>query len=89
MSSRCFPGPAVFNQTDGTFIEYHDDQNSRAPVLIPGLDLMNHIPGSRVAWHWDSKGSTIKTDKDLGGGEEVPNNYGPKSNEECTLFLIL
>lgn len=83
MSSRSFPGPAVFNQLGGNFSIYTDNLEGKAPVLIPGLDLLNHIPSSRVAWLWNSAACTIKTDELLAGESEVPNNYGPKSNEEC------
>lgn len=79
MTSRSFPGPAVFNQPEGSL---HNPEG-KAPVLIPGLDLLNHHPSSRVAWVWDAGACTIKTDELLAEGSEVPNNYGPKSNEEC------
>ena len=84
MTSRSFPGPAVFNQTENNIPIHNNSDEGKAPVLIPGLDLLNHIPSSRVAWIWDSAACTIKTDETLSGGSEVPNNYGPKSNEECT-----
>ncbi len=82
MTSRSFPGPAVFNQPEGHFPTYIDNAEGKAPVLILGLDLLNHNPSSRVAWLWNSAACTIKTDELLTGGSEVPNNYGPKSNEE-------
>ncbi len=82
MTSRSFPGPAVFNQPGGNYPTYNDDPDGKAPVLIPGLDLLNHHPSSRVAWLWDASACTIKTDELLSGEAEVPNNYGPKSNEE-------
>lgn len=83
MTSRSFPGPAVFNQAEGNFPTYNDNPEGKAPVLIPGLDLLNHVPSSHVAWVWNSTTCAIKTDVQLTGGSEVPNNYGPKSNEEC------
>lgn len=83
MSSRSFPGPTVFNQREGDFPIYNDNAEGKAPVLIPGLDLLNHLPSSRVAWLWDTTRCTIKTDERLLGGSQVPNNYGSKSNEEC------
>lgn len=93
MTSRSFPGPAVFNQSKGNFPTYSDNAESKAPVLIPGLDLLNHNPSSRVAWVWDLVTCSIKTDDHLFGESEVPNNYGPKSNEErkvkrCYFFHV-
>lgn len=85
MTSRSFPGPAVFDQPEGQFPTYTDNPEGKAPILIPGLDLLNHFPSSRVAWLWDSTACTIKNDEPLSGGGEVPNNYGPKSNEECEI----
>ena len=83
MSSRCFPGPAAFNQPDAHDPTYNDDPEGKAPVLIPGLDLLNHDPCSKVAWMWDIHSYILKTDERLEGGAEVFNNYGPKSNEAC------
>ena len=83
MTTRSFPGPAVFNQVKGSYPTYNSDDEGRTPVLIPGLDLLNHSPSSHVSWVWDTAACTIKTDELLPGGSEVLNNYGPKSNEEC------
>ena len=85
LTSRSFPGPAVFNQVEGHFPAYNDNAEGRAPVLIPGLDLLNHNPASQVAWIWDSVTCTIKTEEFLSERSEVSNNYGPKSNEERKL----
>ena len=82
MTSRSFPGPTVFNRSESDFSSYIDNVEGKEPILIPGLDLLNHNPASHVAWIWDSTACTIKTDEPLFGGGEVPNNYGPKSNEE-------
>ena len=67
---------------EGHFPTYDRDAEGKAPVLIPGLDLLNHNPKSHVAWIWNATACTIQTDEALYGGSEVPNNYGPKSNEE-------
>ena len=82
MSSRSFGGPAVFNQSEGDF-PIHESIDGRSPVLIPGLDLLNHNPSQRVAWLWDSSSCTIKNDVKITGGSQIWNNYGRKSNAEC------
>ena len=82
MTSRSFAGPIVFNRPESDFSTYTDLAEGKEPILIPGLDLLNHNPSSHVAWIWNSAACTIKTDEPLSGGSEVPNNYGPKSNEE-------
>ena len=82
MTSRCFPGAEVFNQAKDDFPVYSGDAEGKAPVLIPGLDLLNHDPSSHVAWVWNSTSCAIQTDDHVSGGCEVSNNYGPKNNEE-------
>jgi len=81
MTSRSFPGPAAFNQDAHSF-PAHDSDDGRTPVLIPGLDLLNHNPSSRVAWLWDTTEYAIKNDEAISGGSQTLNNYGPKSNAE-------
>ncbi len=88
MTSRSFFGPAVFNQSEGKLPTCTDDSEGKTPILIPGLDLLNHHPSSRVTWLWDAGACIIKTDEPLTGGSEVLNNYGPKSNEECEVECL-
>lgn len=52
------------------------------PVLLPGLDLLNHSPNAKVTWQWTSEACYISTHESLAGGTEIFNNYAPKSNEE-------
>lgn len=54
----------------------------RSPVLLPGLDLLNHNPTAKVIWQWTEETCCISTDVALASGEEIFNNYAPKSNEE-------
>lgn len=86
MTSRCFPGPAVFDQKEN-HLPTHDQGDGRSPVLIPGVDLLNHNPSSRVAWLWDSTICAIKNDEAVPAGSQVPNNYGPKGNAERRVFI--
>lgn len=88
MTSRSFFGPAVFNQPVGKLPTRTDDSDEKTPVLIPGLDLLNHNPSSRVTWLWDAGACIIKTNEPLAGGSEVLNNYGSKSNEECEVECL-
>lgn len=60
-----------------------------SPVLIPGVDLLNHSPLAKVTWEWGASACTIQIDEQLSGGDQVFNNYGPKGNEECTGDLDL
>ena len=58
------------------------------PVLLPGLDFLNHSPTARVAWDWGPTTCAIRTDAELSEGHQIFNNYGPKSNEECLCHLL-
>lgn len=71
MSSRSFPSSAIA------------DAMVDSPVLIPGLDLLNHSPSARVTWTWGSNSCAIAADELLPEGSQIFNNYGPKGNEEC------
>lgn len=55
-----------------------------SPVLLPGLDLLNHSPSANVTWLWNDTDCTITSKSKLAGGNEVLNNYGTKGNEERT-----
>jgi hypothetical protein len=82
MSSRSFGGPAVFSQNESD-VSIHADFDAKSPVLIPGLDILNHDPSQRVTWLWESSSCTIKNNVNVIGGSQIWNNYGPKSNAEC------
>lgn len=55
----------------------------RISVLLPLIDATNHRPLAKVEWRagTDSIGLVIMSD--VGAGEEVGNNYGPRNNEQC------
>ncbi len=57
-------------------------QLEACPVLLPGLDLLNHSPAAKVTWRWTGQACCIDTETLLPGGTEILNNYAPKSNEE-------
>ena len=54
----------------------------RVSVLLPLIDATNHKPLAKVEWRagTDSIGLVIMSD--VGAGEEVGNNYGPRNNEQ-------
>lgn len=53
-----------------------------SPVLLPGLDILNHSPAAKVTWQWTKEACNILSDQQLSSGTEILNNYAPKSNEE-------
>ncbi len=81
MTTRSFAGPASFNRNKGEFLVV-GDAVGRSPVLIPGLDLLNHNPSAKVSWIWDPNFCALKVEESTPGGCQVWNNYDPKSNEE-------
>ncbi|WFD33608.1 hypothetical protein MCUN1_000421 [Malassezia cuniculi] len=69
--SRSFPG-RLCGKSDG-------------PILIPGLDSINHARGTPVTWSHDGATITLAIHQPIKKGEQVLNNYGAKSNEEFIL----
>lgn len=55
------------------------------PVLVPGLDSINHARGTPVTWSHDGDAVVLTLDTLVPGGSQVFNNYGAKSNEELIL----
>lgn len=73
LSSRSFTASAL------------SDPTIDSPVLIPGLDMLNHSENAKVDWEFGSDGSIIKTEEVIEAGKEIFNNYGPKSNAELII----
>lgn len=49
---------------------------------------MDHSPMAKVTWDWGSSWCAIISDEVLSEGQDVFNNYGPKSNEERKFKLL-
>ncbi|KAJ2661709.1 hypothetical protein IWW48_002255 [Coemansia sp. RSA 1200] len=54
-------------------------------VLLPMLDMFNHMPMRKVTWELTGDGVQFVTNEKLRAGAQVFNNYGPKSNEELLM----
>ncbi len=52
------------------------------PVLVPLIDMLNHQPLKKVEWRPDERGIGFAILGKLKPGDEIFNNYGPKSNEQ-------
>jgi hypothetical protein len=69
-SSRSFISPRSTDETHG--------------VLFPMIDCFNHEPSAKAVWEFDESATfTISFDDEIYAGNELLNNYGFKSNEEC------
>lgn len=84
MTTRSFAGPASFNRKEGNVV-VASDSVGRFPVLLPGLDLLNHNPTAKVSWVWTASACALRAEESTHGGCQVWNNYDPKSNEERAL----
>ncbi|KAJ1917443.1 hypothetical protein H4219_003186 [Mycoemilia scoparia] len=75
-SSRAFPSSLVPGL---------DAEGSHNEALFPLLDMLNHRPTQPITW--DSTDSSIKFifRDSFEAGEQVFNNYGPKSNQELLM----
>ena len=64
-----------------------ESKEDSCPVLFPMLDIPNHKPMAPIEWipGTDALGFTIT--EDVRQSEEVWNDYGRKSNEECMFFF--
>ena len=89
MTTRSFSGPASFNRNSEELLVARDHVG-RCPVLIPGLDILNHDPSAKVSWIWDANVCALRVEEPTPSGRQVWNNYDPKSNEErrFTTFAI-
>ena len=94
LSSRGFHSIALKNACIGqditknsknrlSFQTLQDNRTSAWAVLIPGLDLLNHLPSAKVTWNWGQSACSIINDELVKEDTQIWNNYGPKSNEEC------
>lgn len=95
ITSRAFPStlvttgqlPSSSSSSSPSQIDINDNnaypdkgEETSYPVLLPGLDTLNHRREAKVAWSRHNDGAVgIATDVDIGEGQEVFNNYGPKS----------
>jgi hypothetical protein len=70
-------------------IDKDDSRDGIFPVLFPLLDLANHNSAARVTWftnvHNEPKDLSIIVDSEIPYGQQVFNNYAPKSNTELML----
>lgn len=91
MSSRSFPSSALANYVhvanqQGPLERKSKERKERiepgSPVLIPGLDILNHRPFEKVTWQWGSVNSRLVNNEAVASGCQIYNNYGAKSNEE-------
>ncbi|KAF2153945.1 SET domain-containing protein [Myriangium duriaei CBS 260.36] len=55
------------------------------PVLIPGMDFLNHHHDAHVDWTFEPGRFVLTLGGDVAKGNEVLNNYGPKSNSELLM----
>ncbi|KAI0065824.1 SET domain-containing protein [Artomyces pyxidatus] len=89
LSSRAFPSTLI-SQTPSLVVT-----DSSEPVLLPGVDSLNHARGQPVSWVVNSLDPSTSPESALSislvshaafpAGAEVFNNYGPKPNAELIL----
>jgi hypothetical protein len=86
LSSRAFPS-TVLSRTPSL-----QSSPSTKPILLPGVDSLNHGRGQPVSWvvsYADTNETALNISLVLhtstGRGQELLNNYGPKPNSELIL----
>lgn len=89
ISSRAFPS-TVLSPTP-QLPNLDDDDTPSDPVLLPGVDILNHARGRPVTWISYTKPQAaiervaIVPHLPTPAGQEIFNNYGPKPNAELIL----
>lgn len=78
ISSRAFPSALAQHGT------LNDPARASYPLLLPGLDALNHRAQAKVTWskNGETGGVAISVDEDVQEGEQVYNNYGAKSEQK-------
>lgn len=64
-------------------VEEADEPDGTVSVILPLIDLPNHRPLAKVEWRAGDKDIGMVVLENVGPGEEVANNYGPRNNEQC------
>ncbi|KAL1965034.1 hypothetical protein VTN77DRAFT_6094 [Rasamsonia byssochlamydoides] len=57
----------------------------RISVLLPLIDATNHRPLAKVEWQAGNESIGLAVMEDVGPGQEVGNNYGPRNNEQLMM----
>ncbi|KAI8340519.1 hypothetical protein BC941DRAFT_222159 [Chlamydoabsidia padenii] len=82
ISSRSFP----YKLIDPAY------SNPSSEVLFPLVDSLNHRPNTKITWSRSGDAETgsltFVAGQSFPAGEQVFNNYGPKSNEERRLDIF-
>lgn len=95
--SRAFPSRLL--HLDASTSPNSDPATSSHPILLPGIDILNHLPSHPVSWisspsHLPSTSAgmvTVQVHQPIPAGHEVFNNYGDKPSSELLLaygFII-
>lgn len=88
ISSRAFPSDLLSSTPS---LPNLDGDSVTHPVLLPGIDSLNHARAQPVSWISHSSGTadvskiSLVAHKPTPAGHEVFNNYGPKPNSEFIL----
>lgn len=83
LSSRAFPSTLVSEQDSSRALTAPETRDQSAtPILLPGVDTLNHAYRARVTWLMDPPCVRMQLNDATPAGVSVKNNYGPKSNEE-------
>jgi len=86
LSSRAFPSTLLSSSPS-----LKGDLPERYPVLIPGIDALNHARAQPVSWVVRSSSAasiislSLVTHQASNSGSEILNNYGAKPNSELLL----
>jgi hypothetical protein len=79
ISSRAFSPKVLSSVVEASRL----GEDGGVSVLLPLIDLPNHRPLAKVEWRAGSSDIGMVVLEEVGPGQEISNNYGPRNNEQC------
>lgn len=82
ISSRAFSPKVLSSVVEASRL----GEDSGVSVFLPLIDLPNHRPLAKVEWRAGSSDVGMVVLEEIGPGQEISNNYGPRNNEQCLSY---
>lgn len=92
LSSRAFPSRLLDLNSVASDVDASSSTTPSHPVLLPGIDILNHQPLHPVSWLSSPAPSSptsglvsVLVHRPIPAGSQIYNNYGAKPNDELLL----
>ncbi|KAF7717993.1 Uncharacterized protein PECH_004696 [Penicillium ucsense] len=81
ISSRAFSPKVLSSVMEASKV----GEDTGVSVLLPLIDLPNHRPLAKVEWRAGMSDVGMVVLEEIGPGQEISNNYGPRNNEQLLM----